>query len=138
MDLSPAACIGRVRQILALARTQTLRAVNAAMVAAYWEIGREIVEEEQRGKGRADYGSALIEQLSRALTNELGRGFSIGNLRLIRQFYLTYQDRVPIIRDSVSRELPDTASAGEEKGGADAGFGQEEPARTTATGGAAC
>ena len=70
------------------------------MATAYWHIGREIVEEEQRGRGRADYGSALIKDLSMRLGSEFGRGFSEANLRLIRQFYLTYQSRSPQIRYS--------------------------------------
>lgn len=60
IDPSAAACLTRVREILSQARTRALRGVNAAMVAAYWEIGREIVEEEQRGRNRATYGSALL------------------------------------------------------------------------------
>ena len=59
-----AACITRVREILATARAAAQQSVNSTMVAAYWYIGREIVEEEQRGKERAGYGEALIQQLS--------------------------------------------------------------------------
>lgn len=107
-DIAPssAACIARIRHILAHARGDALRTVNAAMVAAYWEIGREIVQEEQCGKQRADYGAQLIEQLSGTLMAEFGRGFSVTSLRLMRQFYLTYQDRTSAIHYSVSSELP--------------------------------
>jgi len=100
-------CLARIREILAESRSRAHRAVNAAMLGAYWHIGREIVEEEQRGKERADYGMHLIQQLSDRLTDEFGRGYSVGNLRPIRQFHLTYKDRAMQTRDSVNRELGD-------------------------------
>jgi hypothetical protein len=95
---SSMACFSRIRQILSRSWSQALQSVNTAMITAYWHIGREIVEEEQRGRGRADCGSALIEDLSMRLRSEFGRSFSEANLRLIRQFYLTYQNRSPQIR----------------------------------------
>ncbi len=61
------------------------------MVEAYWKIGRRIVEEEQKGKGRADYGTQLIKSLSDSLTNDFGKGFSPTNLAGFRKFYLTFQ-----------------------------------------------
>ena len=81
-----------IRQILQDARKRAYSAVNHAMVEAYWQIGRRIVEEEQSGKARAEYGKKLLENLSKALTEEFGRGFSYANLRNFRQFYLTYPD----------------------------------------------
>jgi len=57
---------------------------------AYWEISREIVEFEQRGKARAGYGERLLQQLSGDLTGKFGKGFSAENLRLIRKFYITF------------------------------------------------
>ena len=63
------------------------------MVESYWQIGRRIVEEEQRGQQRAEYGAQLIRELSRQLTGEFGNGFSIANLKNSRQFYLTYPDQ---------------------------------------------
>ncbi len=107
-------CINRIREILAYARASALQSVNTAMVAAYWEIGREIVEEEQRGKERADYGIHLIKQLSKRLTADFGRGFSVANLKLFRQFYKNYRDRLPKRRYSVSSQL--TAGKGNEIG----------------------
>jgi predicted nuclease of restriction endonuclease-like (RecB) superfamily len=62
------------------------------MVEAYWQIGRRIVEEEQQGKGRADYGAFLIKDLAKQLTAEFGKGFTGANLRSFRQFYLTFPD----------------------------------------------
>ncbi len=79
-----------VRCILADARRAAYTAVNSAMVAAYWQIGRRIVEEEQGGSAKANYGDGLLKELSRALTAEFGKGFSYANLRNFRQFYLTY------------------------------------------------
>ena len=113
MELTPSftQCIERVRKILDDARNNALRFVNTAMVAAYWQIGREIVEEEQRGQSRAEYGGHLISELSKRLTGEFGRGFSVANLKLIRQFYLTYKDRSPEIGYSVSSQSPISSEA---------------------------
>jgi predicted nuclease of restriction endonuclease-like (RecB) superfamily len=79
-----------VRLILAEARRSAYRRVNSVMVEAYWSIGRQIVEQEQRGEPRAGYGDELITELSRRLGDEFGRGFSIANLRNFRQFYQTF------------------------------------------------
>lgn len=87
---SAAETIARIRDLLAAARRDALVAVNAAMVHAYWNVGREIVEEEQRGKHRADYGSRLIETLSAQLTVEFGEGFQARNLRFMREFYRAF------------------------------------------------
>ena len=82
----------RVRKILETARSSAYRAVNFAMVQAYWHIGREIVEGEQRGKQRAEYGSALIEELSKRLSVEYGQGFNKTNLWYMKQFYLSFKN----------------------------------------------
>src|ERR1035437_6615846 len=79
-----------IRQVLEQARASAYRAVNFAMVQAYWQGGYLIVEHEQGGKHRADYGEALLEELSRRLTREFGRGFDVRNLRYMRQFYQTF------------------------------------------------
>lgn len=71
--MAGAATLARIRAILQGARSQALSAVNDAMVRAYWEVGREIVEEEQRGRERAGYGQRLLEELSARLTAEFGR-----------------------------------------------------------------
>jgi predicted nuclease of restriction endonuclease-like (RecB) superfamily len=105
-DNFPAAsCLIRIQEILTQARHGALQAVNAAMLAAYWHVGREIVEAEQRGRERAGYGERLIKELSKHLTAQFGKGFSISNLKLIRQFYLTFQDRSPQIGYTVSSQL---------------------------------
>lgn len=79
-----------LRDIIHNARTQVYRSVNHAMVEAYWNIGRLIVEEEQAGKSRAGYGTHLLEDLASRLTGEFGRGFSVVNLKNFRQFYLVF------------------------------------------------
>ena len=76
-----------VAEILRTARANAYRAVNFAMVEAYWDVGRMIVEEEQQGKERAEYGAALLKNLSIRLTQEFGKGFTETNLKYFRQFY---------------------------------------------------
>lgn len=85
-----AALIADVKRIVEQARAQAYSAVNSAMVQAYWLIGRRIVEEEQGGEKRAEYGAYAIASLSRDLTGEFGRGFSIQSLKNFRQFYLAF------------------------------------------------
>jgi predicted nuclease of restriction endonuclease-like (RecB) superfamily len=75
------------------ARHSAARTVNALMTATYWEIGRRIVEFEQRGKKRAGYGQALLKRLASDLTARFGRGFGVDNLELFRAFYLTNPPR---------------------------------------------
>jgi predicted nuclease of restriction endonuclease-like (RecB) superfamily len=82
-----------IRRILANARQSAYSAINSAMVDAYWQIGKRIVEEEQDGKGRARYGTFLIKELSRELTDEFGNGFDEREIRRIRQFYLAFPIR---------------------------------------------
>jgi predicted nuclease of restriction endonuclease-like (RecB) superfamily len=77
-------------ELLNAARQATARHVNALMTASYWEIGRRIVEAEQKGKRRAGYGEQLIERLSADLTHQFGRGFSPDNLEYMRRFFLAY------------------------------------------------
>ena len=87
---APALLYGRVREILDVARANVARTVNTSQVMANWLIGREIVQEEQRGKRRADYGQQLVALLSVQLTKTHGRGWSAPSLWLMRQFYLAY------------------------------------------------
>ncbi len=79
-----------VAQMLNLARSKAYKAVNSLMVQTYWNIGKRIVEEEQQGKSRAEYGERLIENLSRYLTDIFGKGFSEANLWNMKKFYLTF------------------------------------------------
>jgi len=81
------ALFDRVASILEQARSNAVKAVNSNMVIAYWLIGREIIQEIQQGEDRAAYGKQLMENLSKALTNKYGKGFSTTNLWYFRQFY---------------------------------------------------
>jgi predicted nuclease of restriction endonuclease-like (RecB) superfamily len=84
--------IQEIKQILITARQQSYRAINLAMIEAYWKIGQKIVLQEQNGKEKANYGEAVLKELSKNLSAEFGKGFSSANLRNFRQFYLTYPD----------------------------------------------
>ena len=91
-----------VAAILQEARNKSYRAVNFAMTQAYWRIGQAIVEEEQRGQERADYGAFLIANLAQRLTKDFGKGFTKNNLWYMRQFYSTYHDEPklsPLVRE---------------------------------------
>lgn len=81
-----------MKEILKNARQKAYTAVNSAMVEAYWKIGRRIVEEEQSGRERAEYGKEILQNLSKELTEEFGKGYSYRTLREIRQFYLMFSD----------------------------------------------
>jgi len=91
----------QILHILSEARAKAGRAVNSIAVNAYWEVGRRIVEEEQQGRHRAEYGANLIGYLSEHLSRELGSGFSQTNLKYIRQFYLSFPNR-HALRDDLS------------------------------------
>lgn len=81
-----------IKQALLRSRSQAYSAVNFAMVQAYWHIGRIIVEHEQNGSLRAEYGKGVLHQLSEQLTQEFGKGFTVTNLKYMRQFYMTFQN----------------------------------------------
>lgn len=84
----------RVADILESGRGRVLRKINHETVVAYWLIGCEIVQALQGGEARAQYGNALIDEVSKRLTERYGAGFSVANLKNFRQFYLAYSDRV--------------------------------------------
>lgn len=86
----PAPLYARVRGIIDSARAGASRSVDTLQVVACWLIGREIVEDEQKGRRRAGYGERLLEYLAARLKADYGRGYSVANLRLFRQFYLVY------------------------------------------------
>lgn len=90
----------RIRSALLEGRRQAYQAVNFALVETYWNIGRMIVEEEQGGKSRADYGKQILAFLSTRLTEEFGVGFDASNLRYMRLFYAAFP-----IRDALRHEL---------------------------------
>jgi predicted nuclease of restriction endonuclease-like (RecB) superfamily len=111
-----------IRELIAGARATVARGVDLVQVHTNFEIGRRIFQEEQRGKDRAAYGEEVIRTLADRLTGEFGKGFSLSNLRSMRQFYLQNQDRIgqsvtdqfnaPAISQSMTGELaiPQTAS----------------------------
>lgn len=88
--------LARIRQIWETARTQAVRSVNSAHVCANWLIGQQIVEAEQGGAERAEYGAKLLKNLSKQLTKEYGSGFSLSAMKYMRVFYLTYPTLIPI------------------------------------------
>ncbi|MFH1505099.1 MAG: PDDEXK nuclease domain-containing protein [Candidatus Omnitrophota bacterium] len=90
----------QVREVIQKARNKTYHSVNFIMVEAYWNIGRLIVDEEQKGKERADYGKYLILGLAESLMQEFGKGFDERNLRNMRAFYRTFP-----IRNATRAEL---------------------------------
>jgi predicted nuclease of restriction endonuclease-like (RecB) superfamily len=99
----------KIVELLKEARKSVVRTINKTMVLTYFEIGRIIVEEEQKGKIRAEYGKELLKGLSDKLTAEFGKGFSITNLKQMRQFYLTYSISDTVlekIENSKKQQLP--------------------------------
>ncbi len=82
--------LNTIVELLKQSQQDVLRTVNSTIVYTYFEIGRMIVEEEQNGKERAEYGKQLLKLLSNHLSNEFGKGFSIDNLENMRKFYLSF------------------------------------------------
>ena len=103
MELENRKIYSEVIDLLKNAREKIIKTIDNTMTYTYYEIGRRIVEEEQNGEGRAEYGKQLLENLSSILTNEFGKGFSLTNLTQMRKFYLVYSKR-PILQ-TVSEEL---------------------------------
>src|SRR5580704_1491395 len=104
--------------LLEQARRNSARSVNALMTATYWEIGRRIVEQEQRGQKRAQYGKALLHRLAADLTSRFGKGFSERNLLAMREFFLAWSIPQTVSAESLepsqiqdSQGKPQTASA---------------------------
>ena len=104
-DLQNKILFQQVVELLQNARQEVLRTVNQTMTITYFEIGRMIVEEEQSGKDRAEYGKQILKGLSDELKKEFGKGFSIDNLENMRKFYLAYS-----ISESLTRILQITNS----------------------------
>jgi hypothetical protein len=103
-DNDYAADLAGVTQLLESARHAAARSVNAVMTSSYWEVGRRIVESEQGGKRRVDYGARLVERLSVDLTRRFGRGFGVVNLTQMRKFYQLWAG--PEIVQTPSEESP--------------------------------
>lgn len=90
LDFHYDSILGDISNFIDAARRSAARFVNCIMTAAYWLIGRRIVEYEQGGKERAEYGEALLGRLSADLASRYGRGFGVDNLQRFRAFYLAY------------------------------------------------
>lgn len=102
--LSP--LVKEIRELVQSARRAASRNVNTLQVATNFEIGRRLVEYEQKGSRRAEYGEHIVRVLAKRLTEELGRGFSKRNLEYMRRFYLEYQEDVPQITQTRFGQLP--------------------------------
>lgn len=83
--------VAEIKTVLTAARSNVARQVNNELLSTYWNIGRIIAEYEQTVPERADYGKQTLKELSKALTNEFGKGFSVSNIQFMRRFYQTYQ-----------------------------------------------
>ena len=112
------ALFDRVAGILDAARSHVSRTVDTTMVQAYWLIGREIVEVEQGGEARAEYGEAVVKRLSVRLTERYGRGYSYPSVKRMKQFYLTYVQGSTLPEARSQRTLPNAATTTGEKGSA--------------------
>ena len=88
--LSKDIMVEEIRKLILRARQHTAVQVNTELLSTYWNIGRVIVEHEQKSKDRADYGKQTLKQLSKELSNEFGKGFSVSNLQFMRRFYQEY------------------------------------------------
>lgn len=83
----------RIRELVVAARQTAARGVDLVQVHTNFEIGRHIVEHEQQGETRAGYGKEVVQNLAERLTVEFGQGFSLSNLKLMRQFFAQFRDR---------------------------------------------
>ncbi len=107
-DLQNIQLLKNISALLENARKKVVVAVNQTMVLTYFEIGRMIVEDEQGGENRAEYGKNLLKDLSVHLTEKFGRGFSISNLKQIRQFYITYSiGQTPSVQFEIGQIMSD-------------------------------
>ena len=100
MELAESILFNAIKEIIVQSRLRVFRMANSALLESYWHIGKLIVEDEQQGKHRADYGKATLKVLSKQLTLEFGKGFDESNLRNIRSFYRAFP-----IRDALRHEL---------------------------------
>lgn len=109
-ELTKEQLLKNISALLENARNKVVVAVNQTIVLTYFEIGRMIVEEEQNGENRAEYGKTVLKDLSLHLTEKFGKGFSQRNLEQMRQFYLSYSSKQASSQIEVNR-IPQTLSA---------------------------
>lgn len=100
MEPSKPDLVDSVKEIIISARQKVYRMANSTLLDTYWQIGKLIVEDEQIGNAKAQYGKATLRKLSQALTMEFGKGYNESNLRNIRSFYIAFP-----IRDALRHEL---------------------------------
>lgn len=94
--------VENIKQLLRNAQKNLANQVNYLMVSTYFELGKQIVEQEQKGKHEAQYGAYLLQELSQSLMAEFGKGYSKRNLELIRKFYICYKNAKPPISQRIS------------------------------------
>ena len=85
--------IESIKEIILTSRKNIVRSVNTEMLSAYWNIGKLIVEDEQKNQERAQYGEQTLKHISKLFKEELGNGFSISNLQFMRRLFLTYPNQ---------------------------------------------
>ena len=108
--------VNELKQIVLSARQQAYSAINFSQVCANWLIGQRVVEQEQAGQNRAEFGKRLIKLVAQELTNEFGKGYSETNIKSFRKFYLEFQDTIigqalPAQFNSEEKEIRQTVSA---------------------------
>ncbi|MFB0908493.1 MAG: DUF1016 N-terminal domain-containing protein, partial [Spirosomataceae bacterium] len=100
MNLQAGDIYNTIREIISLSRQRVFRMANTALLETYWQIGQIIVEDEQNGNAKAEYGKGTLKSLANQLTLEFGKGFDDSNLRNMRSFYKAFP-----IRDAMRHEL---------------------------------
>lgn len=100
MEISEDSLFLSVKELIRLSREKVFRIANSTLLLTYWQIGKLIVEDEQQGKERAEYGKYILKNLSQKLTLEFGKGFDYTNLSNMRRFYTAF----PIV-DTLSQQL---------------------------------
>jgi predicted nuclease of restriction endonuclease-like (RecB) superfamily len=108
MEIDKGGLYADIKSILEQARGNAVRAVNFSMVIAYYEIGKRIVENEQHGNERAAYGESVLKELSKRLTADFGKGFTVANIEYFRKFYIVFSNSQK--SDAVRRELDQSKS----------------------------
>lgn len=107
MDVEGKQLLKQVKILIRSARQIAARGVNTLQVMTNFEIGHLIVEHEQKGRKRAEYGKQILQELSKELSSEFGKGFSKSNIEYMRRFFLEYRERVPRITQTLSGQLPE-------------------------------
>ena len=110
VDNNPDMLFDKVATLIEQARTCVNKAVNTKMVYTYFAIGRYIVEHQQQGEQRAQYGKETIKKLSQALTDRYGKGWSVDTLEKIRAFFLMYSKSASLMRKSSGAEIRNTVA----------------------------